>query len=118
MVFKAGFTVLMKLESNFFTKKEHVKAMDAILEQPRTTYQKGCVARWALLLQVSIDLFSTKNYIGTKNGLHDPKKLEILVDLKKVKLTMPYLVTMVAKLQSYHEKLVNLTNFLIDVPPM
>ena len=52
----------------------------------------------------------------------------ILVDLKlvlhpgsiktKVNLTMPYLVTMVAKLQSYHEKLVNLTNFLIDVQPM
>ena len=31
VVFKAGFTVLMKLESNFFTKKGHVKAMDAIL---------------------------------------------------------------------------------------
>ena len=31
MVFKIGFTVSMKLESNFFIKKGHVKAMDAIL---------------------------------------------------------------------------------------
>ena len=53
---------------------------------------------------------TSTSYIGTRNGLHDPKKLEILVDLRlvlhpgsmiktKVNLTMPYLVTMVAKLQ-------------------
>ena len=71
---------------------------------------------------------TSTSFIGTRNGLHDPKKLEILVDPRlvlhpgsvktKVNLTIPYLVTMVAKLQSYHEKLVNLTNFLIDVQLM
>ena len=78
---KTGFTVLMKLESNFFTNKGHVKAMDPILP-----------TRAALIQIIPKELWSKVGIVGgrcskfpltcslqrTRNGLHDPNNLKPL----------------------------------------